>query len=151
MLFDKVGGGGDYTTPIAMIDSLIILDLLGAPDAHIPNTHPETFFIFERLVDIQNRLSRSKLVSRTLQKRVLNPHDGGIFKEGQSHIGPEAIQDDHVPFYNLGVPVCHLIPVPFPSVWHTVDDNGSCIHEETVTDLAIIFRVFVVEYLGLKI
>ena len=26
--------------------------------------------------------------------------------------------DDHLPFLAKGVPVVHLIPVPFPSVWH---------------------------------
>jgi glutaminyl-peptide cyclotransferase len=49
----------------------------------------------------------------------------------------------------LGVPICHLIAVPFPSVWHTVRDDASALDIESVNDLALIFRVLVVEYLGL--
>ena len=30
------------------------------------------------------------------------------------------ISDDHLPFLDRGVPILHLIPSPFPSVWHTV-------------------------------
>ena len=34
------------------------------------------------------------------------------------------IQDDQVPFYNLGVrKILHMIASPFPSVWHKQDDN----------------------------
>ncbi|GET85828.1 glutaminyl cyclase, putative [Leishmania tarentolae] len=32
--------------------------------------------------------------------------------------------------------VLHLIPVPFPKSWHTVNDNGSNVHDGTSTDLA---------------
>jgi hypothetical protein len=49
----------------------------------------------------------------------------------------------------LGVPICHLIAVPFPAVWHTVADNKDALHMDTVNDLALIFRVMVAEYLGL--
>jgi hypothetical protein len=50
----------------------------------------------------------------------------------------------------LGVPICHLIAVPFPSVWHTMGDNEDALHMDTVNDLALIFRVLVTEYLGLS-
>jgi hypothetical protein len=48
------------------------------------------------------------------------------------------------------VPVCHVIPVPFPSVWHSVDDDGNHIDLATVIDLATIFRVFIIEFYGLN-
>lgn len=38
------------------------------------------------------------------------------------------IDDDHRPFLQRGVPVFHVIPLPFPHVWHTL---------EVRTDLAI--------------
>jgi glutaminyl-peptide cyclotransferase len=49
------------------------------------------------------------------------------------------------------VPVCHLIPVPFPKQWHKIDDNAANLDEETIWDLALIFRVLIVEYFGLAI
>ena len=51
----------------------------------------------------------------------------------------------------LGVPILHIISTPFPSVWHTNDDNGSAIHRPTVEKLNMIFRTFVAEYLNLPI
>lgn len=146
MLFAR---GVEYTTPMQQMDVLVLLDLLGTSDAKIPNTHPESAWLFDQLVSIQNRLAKAKLLSIDLRQRVLDPRDGGIFLAGQSHIAPEAIQDDHVPFFNLGVPVCHLIPVPFPEVWHTKNDDGNHVSHETIVDLALIFRVLLVEYLGL--
>ncbi len=59
------------------------------------------------------------------------------------------IEDDHKPFETRGVPILHLIPIPFPEVWHTIKDDGSAVHIPTVEKLNKIFRVFVAEYLEL--
>lgn len=59
------------------------------------------------------------------------------------------IEDDHVPFLNLNVPVLHLIPLPFPDVWHKASDNASALHYETIDNLNSILRVFVSNYHGL--
>jgi glutaminyl-peptide cyclotransferase len=135
------------TTPIKQIDLFVLLDLLGTKDAVIPNTHPESSWAYSRLYDIQHRLVKSNLGSANLKKRVqLNR---GFFQMSHFGIGPEDIADDHVPFYKLGVPVLHCIPVPFPSVWHTKHDNGDAIDKDTLMDLLKIFSVFAVEYLGL--
>ncbi len=50
---------------------------------------------------------------------------------------------------NLGVPICHLIAVPFPSVWHTEADNANALDIDSIRDLALTFRILVAEYLGL--
>jgi len=50
-----------------------------------------------------------------------------------------------------GVPILHLIPVPFPSVWHTEDDNRKAVNMATVENLNKILRLFVVEYLHLQV
>ncbi|KAK2491946.1 hypothetical protein MC885_011915 [Smutsia gigantea] len=55
-------------------------------------------------------------------------------------------------FYRLrsiGVPVLHLIPTPFPSVWHTPDDSEANLHPPTIHNLSRILAVFLAEYLGL--
>ena len=49
----------------------------------------------------------------------------------------------------LGVSIVHLIPVPFPNVWHTLHDNRAAIDETMVTNLKKIFMVFLHEYFHL--
>lgn len=31
------------------------------------------------------------------------------------------VDDDHKPFLQRGVPVFHVIPIPFPDVWHKLE------------------------------
>lgn len=57
------------------------------------------------------------------------------------------IGDDHTPFEQLGVPILHLIAVPFPRFWHQLDDNEKIIDKSTSANLIRIFCVFVAEYL----
>lgn len=59
------------------------------------------------------------------------------------------VDDDHRPFFEKGVNIVHVIPQPFPKVWHTIHDDASAIDEEVVKDFALIFRVVVAEYFGL--
>lgn len=47
----------------------------------------------------------------------------------------------------LGVPILHIIPSPFPKVWHKVSDDRTAIDVNTIENLNKIFRVFVAEYL----
>ncbi|KAK4806304.1 hypothetical protein QYF61_008490 [Mycteria americana] len=52
----------------------------------------------------------------------------------------------HVP---TGVPVLHLIPTPFPRVWHTLKDTEDNLHPPTMEDLCKILVTFVAEFLQL--
>ena len=59
------------------------------------------------------------------------------------------IQDDQIPFYNLGVrKILHMIASPFPSVWHTLGDNSDALDMRTIDYLNKILRVFVYGYLN---
>lgn len=49
-----------------------------------------------------------------------------------------------------GVRILHLIPTPFPSVWHTFDDNEDNLDRSTINNLNKILQVFVFEYLNIK-
>ncbi|XP_074990608.1 glutaminyl-peptide cyclotransferase-like protein isoform X6 [Calonectris borealis] len=62
---------------------------------------------------------------------------------------PGPVEDDHVPFLQRGVPVLHLIPTPFPRVWHTLEDTEDNLHPPTVEDLCKILVAFVAEFLQL--
>ncbi len=56
----------------------------------------------------------------------------------------------HIFLIHLGVPVLHLIPVPFPEVWHKIGDNGDNVDDPTVTKLNQILRIFVAQFLKLN-
>ena len=45
----------------------------------------------------------------------------------------------------LGVPILHIIPVPFPDCWHKSCDDRQSIDKATVHDLLKIFHVFIKE------
>ena len=58
------------------------------------------------------------------------------------------VQDDHVPFYNLGVrKILHLIATPFPSMWHTLNDNKEALDMNTIDRMNKIVRVFLYSYI----
>ncbi|KAF3844679.1 hypothetical protein F7725_007842 [Dissostichus mawsoni] len=51
---------------------------------------------------------------------------------------------------SIGVRILHLIPSPFPSVWHTFDDNELNLDRATIQNLNKIIQVFVLEYLNAR-
>ena len=59
------------------------------------------------------------------------------------------MQDDHIPFIARGVSCLHLIPSRFPSVWHTINDDGYNLDTDTVLDWALLTSAFAAEYMEL--
>lgn len=59
------------------------------------------------------------------------------------------VQDDHVPFLARGVEVLHIIPTPFPRVWHTMEDDGEHLDMQTVKDWAYLVTAFTAGWLEL--
>jgi glutaminyl-peptide cyclotransferase len=88
-------------------------------------------------------------MSRALKKANL-VHDKSL---SSSYFGDRffggAIEDDHLPFLNRGVPVLHLISGVFPQVWHKAQDDVAHLHKNTVEDLTVIFRAFTASILNL--
>ena len=138
---------GVTVSPISQIDAFILLDLLGTKDAVIQNSKKDTQWVWDRLVRIQEKLAMLKLLSPHLLQRF--EKGNYLFQPGQPTLGEYAIQDDHVPFQQLGVPIVHCIAAPFPEVWHTENDNADALDQGIIYDLALIFRVLIAEYLGL--
>jgi len=58
--------------------------------------------------------------------------------------------DDHVPFMARGVDVLHIIPSPFPDVWHHMEDDGEHLDGPIVEDWAKIVTAFVAEWMDLE-
>ncbi|NWZ28353.1 QPCTL protein, partial [Asarcornis scutulata] len=118
---------------------LVLLDLLGTQHPAIHSHFPRTHHWFLRLVAIEKRL-------RNLGLLHASPKDQPFFRLSPP---PGPVEDDHVPFLQRGVPVLHLIPMPFPWVWHTTEDNEANLHLPTVEDLCKILAAFVAEFLQL--
>ncbi|KAI6189261.1 Glutaminyl-peptide cyclotransferase [Aphelenchoides besseyi] len=126
-------------SPVTLqLDAFVLLDLLGAPNPRIAHTIGHgTRPLFVGLENIEKNL-RSAGKLRPIPQ-IFSGHDSW-----------HAVEDDHIPFLESGVPIMHLIPVPFPAVWHTPSDNEKALDNRTIYNLLSILRVFVAEYLGLK-
>jgi glutaminyl-peptide cyclotransferase len=129
----------ERTNYLNRMDLMVLLDLLGARNPKFFNYVPSGSRWFQHAIDIETRLKNANL---------LVSGSDSFFESGFSFGG---IEDDHVPFMQRGVPILHLIPSPFPSVWHTDDDNKNALDYPTIDDLNRILRVFVAEYLSLPI
>ncbi|KAI7884066.1 hypothetical protein K492DRAFT_143235 [Lichtheimia hyalospora FSU 10163] len=114
------------------MDVMVLLDLMGAPNPTFPNYYPSTDWLFRNLVNIEKRLYKTT-----------NIFDLSSSLTYRGYV----MQDDHLPFLHRGADILHLIPYPFPKVWHTIDDNAEAIDPNTVEQLTIIMKAFVAEYL----
>ncbi|XP_068577828.1 glutaminyl-peptide cyclotransferase [Cebidichthys violaceus] len=132
--------GATDTNQLHAMDLFVLLDLIGAPDPRFHNQFPSTAHWLSRLQSIETRLhSTDQLVD----------HPNTVQYFWPNHLVGH-IQDDHIPFLNRGVPILHLIPSPFPSVWHTFDDNEQNLDRSTIQNLNKIMQVFVLEYLNAR-
>lgn len=59
------------------------------------------------------------------------------------------VEDDHMPFMARGVDILHIIPTPFPPVWHTMADTAGNLDIPTVDDWAKIVTAFTAEWMEL--
>lgn len=129
-------------TGIEAIETFILLDLIGSskPYPQIRDSIPSGSKIFDRFRKIEKRLDSEQLLASHKERYFL---DNSVFGYGM-------VEDDHVPFLEKGVPVVHIIPVPFPKVWHTTDDDRSGIDPDVVQNFKKIFMVFLHEYFHLQ-
>ena len=157
------------------MEAMILLDLIGStepwPQFHnYYHTSPVSNDIFEHLQSVETRLfdegmlsispspneesnthnrnNNKKKKSKEERKRyfIPLPEDPLLREYGQMPF----IADDHAPFLQRGVPIVHLIPYPFPDVWHTRFDDGGGLDWESIYDLLKIFSVFLLERISMK-
>ena len=57
---------------------------------------------------------------------------------------------DHLPFMARGVEVLHIIPSPFPKVWHRMEDDGEHLDMPSVEDWAKLTTAFAAAWLDLE-
>ncbi|XP_067931788.1 glutaminyl-peptide cyclotransferase-like [Watersipora subatra] len=123
------------------IDAFVLLDLIGARNPKFRDFFEDTTKLFKRLRSIESKLHKAGLLED-------HKSENDYFQSTRYYGG---IEDDHIPFLHKGVPILHLISAPFPSVWHTERDNEQALHYPTINNLNKIFRIFVSEYLHLKL
>ncbi len=137
--------GSSFSTPLDAISLFVLLDLLGAAEPSIPSYFPMTHWAYRHVAKVEQRL-RALGVLETKPKTP-------FLAEGESEAAQSFrgyVQDDHVPFMRRGVDILHLIPSPFPKVWHTMDDDGAHLDVPTIRDWARIMTAFVAEWMDLE-
>ncbi|KAF7234524.1 hypothetical protein EG68_11872, partial [Paragonimus skrjabini miyazakii] len=131
--------GSDGRTELSKIKLLVLLDLLGASNPIIPNYHTGNAMAYHALLNLESVMSSAGLLL-------------GVRNNDHKYFGSRSnglIQDDHIPFLYRGVSVLHLIPTPFPTVWHTIGDNATIIDWNVSKDLVNLMEAFVRSFLHL--
>lgn len=133
-----------YKNPLDSIHLFLLLDLLGHDTPNIPSYFETTHWAYKSLATIENRLRSLGIAQSKAKHHFLPDFDRASFSGGGG------VQDDHLPFMARGVEILHMIPSPFPSVWHRIEDDGDHLDMPTVEDWAKIVTAFVGEWMDLE-
>lgn len=130
---------------LSSIDLFLLLDLLGSPSPRIPSYFKTTHWAYSHMAALEARMRASNLFLSH------GSSPGSWFYEAKKPAHPVGfmVQDDHVPFLARGVEVLHIIPTPFPRVWHTMEDDGEHLDMQTVKDWAYLVTAFTAGWLEL--
>jgi len=112
---------GLQSTELSGIEHLILLDLLGAPQPLIRSYYLETAWLFDTLRSVERRLGESGAFEFEGSTAMAPGEWVSYFQKHTKLQNVGYIGDDHVPFLRRGVSILHLIPEPFPAVWHTLE------------------------------
>jgi glutaminyl-peptide cyclotransferase len=130
-----------YQNRLSQISLFLLLDLLGSASPRIPSYFPTTHWAYRHLSLVETRLRSLGLLESSPEQPFLPDMNGTM--------GGGGISDDHLPFMGKGVEVLHVIPSPFPDVWHTMEDDGQHVDMRTVRDWGKIVAAFVLEWLDM--
>ncbi|KAK4218119.1 kinase-like domain-containing protein [Rhypophila decipiens] len=134
----------NFRNPLQQVSLFVLLDLLGSADTSIPSYFLTTHWAYKKLATLEGRLKSLNISEARPSKPIFPEAD----KEARDFY-KVGMGDDHVPFMARGAPVLHLIPSPFPRVWHTMADDGPHLDMKTVRDWARLMTAFVLEWLDM--
>jgi glutaminyl-peptide cyclotransferase len=136
-----------FKNPLQQISLFVLLDLLGSKHPRIPSYFQNTHWAYKKMAVIEGRLRQLGLLESEAGSEPFLPEGGKLATDfnGRSFVG-----DDHVPFMQRGAPVLHLIPTPFPEVWHTMQDDGEHLDMPTVRDWMRIVTAFTLEFMDVQ-
>lgn len=132
-----------YRNPLTSMSLFVLLDLLGAANPKVPSYFPTTHWAYRKLAVLEQHF-RDLSAFNSSGPSWFPEYD----KDGNQWMGGR-IQDDHEPFMARGVEVLHLIPTPFPRVWHQMDDDGEHLDLKTVSDWSLLITAFAAEWMDL--
>jgi glutaminyl-peptide cyclotransferase len=140
-----------YKTPLTSISLFALLDLLGAKDPTVQSFFETTHWAYQKIAALEGRLRQLNMF-KSGDSNGKWFVDGSRDEHGLSDFGD--VQDDHLPFLDRGVEILHVIDAAplkgFPSVWHTMDDNGENLDIDTVEDWSLLITAFAAEWMGLE-
>ena len=158
-----------FSTPLSAISLMVLLDLLGAKAPIVPSYFPTTHWAYAHMAQLESRLRKLGLFksSRNHPSKLAKKEKAGSKKAANKKRAEPAwlnevekkdtdqwlggfIGDDHMPFLTRGVEVLHMIPSPFPRVWHEMDDDGFHLDMDSVEDWALLVTAFTAEWMELE-
>lgn len=120
---------------LSRVELFVLMDLIGSNEHNPINSYyAESHYYYKILNDIES----SYMALTGSSAITLDFTEHRFLKLGRSVIG-----DDHLPFYDSGIPVLHLIPFPFPKTWHTLDDDFEHLDQEEIYKWATMMSEFV--------
>lgn len=135
---------GENISELDKLDLLVLLDLIGAPDPTFYNYFSNTEKWYSILINAETKLA-------SLRKFESYSYGQPTQTYFQPYSVEAYIEDDHIPFLHRDTPILHLIPYPFPIVWHKSSDNRNNIDLKTTENINKILRIFVASYLHINI
>lgn len=138
-----------YPNALTSITLFFLLDLLGASSPRVPSYFKTTHWAYQNLASIESRMNALSLFDSKHAQAWL-PESG---KGPDQFFSSFAIEDDHIPFMARGVEVLHIIPSPFPDVWHNVrgiPDDGEHLDIGVVEDWGKMVTAFIGEWMDLE-
>lgn len=155
-----------YHNAISSIHLFLLLDLLGSGSPSIPSYFKTTHWAYKNMAKLEDRLRQHSLfASSPNQPTKKNPSRTDLANPRLQHEEPQwlndidksndrwmggLIGDDHLPFMARGVDVLHIIPSPFPIVWHKIIDDGEHLDMDAVEDWAVLVTAFAAEWMDLE-
>lgn len=156
-----------FQNALSSISLFLLLDLLGAASPKVPSYFKTTHWAYQSMAKIETRLRSLQLFksspnhptkrvgsNQVSKKQTKGPRNEPVFlhesEKGDSEFRGWMVQDDHIPFMARGVEVLHMIPTPFPRVWHELADDGEHLDINTVEDWATLVTAFLAEWMDLE-
>lgn len=133
----------NFKTPLNQITLFLLLDLLGSANPQVPSYFQNTHWAYRNMATLEDRMRKLGLLET--KSAPFLPDSGKL----STQFTQSFVQDDHVPFMARGAPVLHIIPTPFPAVWHQMTDDGAHLDMPTVRDWSKIVTAFVLEWLDM--
>ncbi|KAK0722476.1 kinase-like domain-containing protein [Lasiosphaeria miniovina] len=135
----------NFQNPLRQISLFVLLDLLGSSNPRVSSYFQTTHWAYQKMATIEGRMRGLGLLESKPRAPFL-PDGGKLATQFQ---GGSMIGDDHVPFMYRGAPILHVIPSPFPDVWHTINDDGPHLDMPSVMDWSKIVTAFTLEWLDM--